>query len=643
MESYKLHDTKVILDGSSVLCQLYYNHTISKNGCFGGDYDKYGNAVYKFFNMLFQCKITPYIILDGGYESRKIDYTLRMLEKRIVTAENLIPTTDGRHEPNPIFLEEAFVGIARKLGIKLIRCYFEGDKETANIAKALKCPVISNDSDFYIFDVPYIPFSTIKFSVQSVSSLNTDTKEFIQYKYLRCEIYRTDKFLECAGGMSKEILPLFAALVGNDFIDGINILKLNMHLKYNNNNLHERIEAIIEWLQRETKNSAIEKVLHTYKQDERDFINKKIEDAIIGYTFKNSQYLKYFDDGTKTDELENDYEENKFNDFEKLLHTFPKLFLEKFRKSLYPTRFMDILTHNKYYKFKAQIEVKEYEDAHAISYEIMSAIHKILTSSTENLICVVRNQSDIKEMKLPICHIDLPNLTEIQTTKLRERQSLVFLILNIDVNFSIKCLHHFPESWHLFILTLKYMRNKSVMSWYILYSIIICKIVIDYIDSKIGFFRSEALFNEEFSSKIKDIMSNKKPLQLKNSKQLKDALDDITFEDAVIFMNRIKVYFEFNRQLERNVKMFDRKLMHSLSQFQSCFLHIKNLNELLNMPFEDFLITECFNGTFVYNLSYSMLRRDNLDEVKDLFRDAPSILNTFEIIIHLIKECDESS
>ncbi|CAG9839354.1 unnamed protein product [Diabrotica balteata] len=642
MEFYELHDTKVILDGNAVLCQLYYNYVNTRNGCFGGDYDKYGNTIYKFFHMLFQCKITPYIILDGGYESRKIDCILQTFKNRIVIAENLNPRTDPRKEPNPIFLREAFEDIAHKLGIKIVRCDFEGDKETANIAKALKCPVISNDSDFYIFDVPYIPFSTIKLIVESASYINTETKENHNYRYLPCKIYRIDKFLECAGGMSKEVLPLFAALVGNDFMDGINISKLNMQVKYYNN--YNKIEAIIKWLQTESKNSAIEKVLNTYRQHERDFMNKKIEDAIIGYTFKNSQYLKYFDEGIKTDELENGYEEDKFNDFEKLLYTVPTLFIEKFRKALYPTRFMDIFTQNKYYNFRPQVEVAEYEDANAISYEIMSAIHKILTSSSENLICLIRNQSAMKEITLPIYHIDLPNLTEIESTELIERQALLFLILNIDVDFSKQCLDHFPDSWHLLILTLKYMRNKSVLSWYVLYSIIIGKIVIDYIDPKIGFFRSEDEFNNEFYSKMKGIMTNKKSLHLKHSNNLKDALDNITFEDAVMCMNTIKVYFEFNRQLKRDLKMYDRKLMHSLSQFQSCFLHMKNLNQLLNLPYQDFLITECFNGTFVYNLSYSMLRRDNLDEhTKGLFHNAPSILNTFEIIIHLIRECEKSS
>ncbi|XP_050507977.1 protein asteroid-like [Diabrotica virgifera virgifera] len=641
MEFYELHDTKVVLDGDAVLCQLYYNHTHPRNGCFGGDYDKYGNTIYKFFHMLSQCKITPYIILDGGYESRKMDRILQRFKQRIVQAESLNPRTESRNDTTPIFIREAFEDIACKLGIKVVRCNFEGDKETANIAKALKCPVMSNDSDFYIFDVPYIPFSTVKLIVQSASYIDTDTKEQIKYRYIPCKIYRVDKFLECAGGMSKEILPLFAALVGNDFMDGINISKLNMQPKYNP--VYNRIEAIIEWLQRETKNSAIKKVLNTYKQDERELMHKKIEDAIIGYTFKNSQYLNYFDDSISTDQLENDCEDDKFNDFEKLIHTFPKLFLEKFRKSLYPTRFMDILTQNKYYNFKPQVEVKEYEHAHAISSEIMSAIHKILTSSTDNLTCLIRDKSDVTEIILPMCHIDLPSFTEIQTTELRERQALVFLILNIDVDFSTQCLNHFPESWHLLILTLKYMRNKSVISWCILYSIIFGKIIIDYVDPKIGFFRSEDSFNKEFYSRIKGIMANKKLLQFNNSKNLKNALDNITFEDAVIFMNRIKVYFEFNKEMKRDLKMYDRKLMHTLSQFQSCFLHIKNLNQLLNMPYQDLIITECFNGTFVYNFSQSMFRRDNLDDyVKYLFHNAaPSVFNTFEIMIQLIKECDK--
>ncbi|XP_056634773.1 protein asteroid-like [Diorhabda sublineata] len=637
MDSYELHDTNVVIDGDAVLCQLYLNHTIPRNGCFGGDYDKYGNTIYKFFHMLFQCKITPYIILDGGYESRKMDRILERFKGRIDQVENLNSRTQSRNDTTPLLMREAFEDIVLKLGIKLIRCDFEGDRETANIAKSLKCPVISNDSDFYIFDVPYIPFPTVRMTVRTGSSLNPDTKQTVSYRYIPCQVYRIDKFLQCTGGLSKDKLPLLAALVGNDFVDGIDVTKLGIRVA--NKHFLIRIEAIIDWLISETKETALSKVLDLYEGKEREEMIKKLDDAMNGYDFKESKYLKYlidnYDESTKSD-----FNMDQYNSYEKLVETFPKLFIDNFRKSLYPTRFMDILTQNKYYNFKPQVEVMDDEHAHTISNDIMAAIHKILTGSSENLVCLIRLKNEVSEDALPLCDMDLPTFNEIQTMDIEDRRRVILKILNINERFVMKSLTCFPDNWYLLILTLKYMIDKFVIPWPVVYSILFCKLVIDVIDPKIGFFRSGESFNKQFHNKIKEITANRKQI-IANTKTLKSSLDSITFEDTLIGMSRVILYFEFDRRLKKNVGLYDRKLMHSLSQFQSCLLHIKSLNQLLNMPYHDFFITECFNGTFVYNFTCSLRKRDELDGyVTYLFHRAPLVLNSFEIIIKLIKGID---
>ncbi|CAH1104835.1 unnamed protein product [Psylliodes chrysocephalus] len=638
METYELHNTSVVIDGDAVLCQLYLAHTIPRNGCFGGDYDKYGNTIYKFFHMLFQCKVKPYIILDGGYESRKMERIFERFKGRIDQVEYLNARTESRNNTTPLFIREAFEDIALKLGIKLIRCDFEGDRETANIAKALKCPVMSNDSDFYIYDIPYIPFQSVTMSVKTGSSVNSDTQETTNYKYIPCEIYRIDKFLSCVGDMNKDNLPLFAALVGNDFMDGIELSKLG--IKSKSEHFLQRIESIIEWLQTETKETAIQKVLNIYDSEERDSVLKKIEDAINGYSFRDSKYLKYLTDESVDDSIDSENEEDDYNSYEKLTSSFPKPFIENFRKSLYPTRFLDILTQNKYYNFKPQVEVREYEQAHDVSFDIMSAVHKILTGSSENLTCLIRSKSEATEIKLPLCNLELPSYVEIQTMDLQTRKRLILTILDIEESFITNSLRCFPESWHLLVLTLKYMTQKSTIVPPITYSIILCKLVIDFIDPKVGFYRATDVFNRQFYSKLKDILSNRKILS-PNSKTLKSALDSITYEDALIALSRLIAFFEFNRHLKKDVRLYDRKLMHCLSQFQSCLLHVKCLNQLFNMPYHDFFITECYNGTFVYNMTYNLRKREELDDyLRYLLHKAPLILNCFEIVIKLIKEED---
>lgn len=47
-----------------------------------------------------------------------------------------------------------FIQVLIQRGVPLVQCLFEADKEIACLAHQWKCPVLSNDSDFYIFDLP---------------------------------------------------------------------------------------------------------------------------------------------------------------------------------------------------------------------------------------------------------------------------------------------------------------------------------------------------------------------------------------------------------------------------------------------------------------------------------------------------------
>ncbi|XP_074034712.1 protein asteroid isoform X2 [Leptinotarsa decemlineata] len=565
MERFELHDTDIVIDGDAVLCQLYLRHTFHKNACFGGDYDKFGNTIYKFFLMLSECKVTPYVILDGGYESRKMDTILERFKSRLEKVTVLNPRTQNKNTSTPLFIRETFEDIAVKLNIKMVRCDFEGDRETASIAKVLNCPVMSNDSDFFIFNVPYIPFLNLKMSVIRSTKLDQKTNKEISYRYIPCEIYKIDKFIACVGGMKKENLPLLSAAVGNDFMKGDNPI------------------------------------------DPEDI--DKFEDQL----------------------------DSTYNTYEKLTTSFPAPFIENFRKSLYPTRFLDILTQNKYYNFKPQVELDCLGHSHTPSIEIMSAVQKVLTSSQENLVCLVRIGQNVGEQVLPVCRHDLPSFRELQKMDKDARKQIILRVINIDNSFITNTLTSFPESWHLFILTLKYMINKSIISWPLVYTLIICKIVISHLDPKIGFHRTVQTFNRQYLYRIREMWGQKRTLP-STYWNVKDFLNAITFEDALLVMSQVMPYFEMNNQLLRDYRSFDRALMHTTSQFQSVLLHVKCLNQLFNMPFADFLISDCFNGTFVYNLTENLTRRPDVDNFLNYcFRKSPLIMHIFELIVSSVK------
>ncbi|KAJ8929302.1 hypothetical protein NQ314_018009 [Rhamnusium bicolor] len=207
-----------------------------------------------------ECNITPYVVFDGGYETRKIATVISRMKHKIKSAEQLNSVTEGSISVFPLFLRETFQDIVLKLNIKCVKCDFEGDTETANIARTLNCPVISNDSDFFIFDVLYIPFSTFGMHVQKKKG--SYLKE--TYSYVSCKVYRVEKFLNSFGGMDKSNLPILAVLLGNDYVKRGLFSLFFKHLKMqkchgSQNEQQKRIKSLIIWLQNETVESAIKK------------------------------------------------------------------------------------------------------------------------------------------------------------------------------------------------------------------------------------------------------------------------------------------------------------------------------------------------------------------------------------------------
>lgn len=253
LKPYELHNTSLVIDGDNLACNLYKDVTGSYSA-FGGDYDDFYRAVLQFFRVLAECEIRSYVLMDGGYEERKLRTVSKRLRGKISVIKKINPCDSITLFP--LHLKEVFVDAVRDCGVPVMRCVFEADDELAALARKLNCPVLSYDSDFYIHNVKYIPLITLTVRVLTkrqkeqprerslrrhevkhvtkrtkankiLSAITTPTtpsngtdksgKSFKTYKYLDCCIYRVEHL--CGRGtLSAEKLPLFAALLGNDYI-----------------------------------------------------------------------------------------------------------------------------------------------------------------------------------------------------------------------------------------------------------------------------------------------------------------------------------------------------------------------------------------------------------------------------------------
>uniref|UniRef100_A0A3Q4BW57 Asteroid domain-containing protein n=1 Tax=Mola mola TaxID=94237 RepID=A0A3Q4BW57_MOLML len=208
LQDVKFRDSRLVIDGCSLYFRLYFNHCLDQQH--GGDYDAFSCLLSQFFAALAACNIQPYVVLDGGIDpsNKKLPTLRQRLLSKIKEADSLSHGRNGW--VLPILTRDVFIQVLTQRGIPLVQCPFEADREIACLAHQWSCPVLTNDSDFYIFDLPggYLPLHFFQWT-------NLNGKASHHYISARC--YTTNGLCRWFGGLNKMLLPLCAVLTGNDY------------------------------------------------------------------------------------------------------------------------------------------------------------------------------------------------------------------------------------------------------------------------------------------------------------------------------------------------------------------------------------------------------------------------------------------
>nr|XP_014103108.1 protein asteroid [Bactrocera oleae] len=335
---YELHDCNLVIDGDSLSCNIFKD--VSGNcSAFGGDYDDFYRAVVEFFQVLAECNIEPYVLMDGGYEYRKLRTVGKRLRGKIAIIKRINPC--GSNPIFPLLMKEVFVDAVRDCGVSVMRCVFEADDELATLSRKLGCPVLTYDSDFYIYNVQYIPLITltVKAHTKRVDEAEVSNEDILSqrklrkneakrvekltkanrivseiqvnniekrapkkgktYKFLDCCIYRIEHLI-ARRSLCKEKLPLFAALLGNDYIGrscfknffAAGMGKVGRSRKVQRQ--QKRIQVILQWLKDETVESALSKILSRLRKIQRKSLLDQMNAAISGYSNEKCHSYDFF-------------------------------------------------------------------------------------------------------------------------------------------------------------------------------------------------------------------------------------------------------------------------------------------------------------------------------------------------------------
>ena len=208
-----LPESRLVIDGNSLCLWLYRsNENLQATACMGGSYPEFYEMVVCFFETLTNdYRVHPIVVFDGIKRDNETSQQRRS-KYLVSTAKYQSRIYRGFHGlPAPLMTKEVFLDALQDEGVPSTDIHFvhgEADPEIVAIANSFGCPVLSNDSDFYIYNVTggYIPLSSLKIS-DDCKLLSPEV-----------DVFAVDRFTQQFKLQDEALRFLLPAVLGNDYI-----------------------------------------------------------------------------------------------------------------------------------------------------------------------------------------------------------------------------------------------------------------------------------------------------------------------------------------------------------------------------------------------------------------------------------------
>ena len=202
----------LVIDASQLCYQLHSSGRFgSLDSSNGGQYPQYYQKVHKFVSNLHESGIEPHFVFEGVDKGKKLTDEHRLGKKQSQKQKKPVERRDKRcySLKIPPLAFAVLHNVLREMGMHMYDADGEGDEACVKIANFLGCPVLSDDSDFYLFNISggYINLSDFRFQLQQPCVAVAD-------------IYKRERLFTNVIFPDSEFWFLLAAIVGNEIVKG---------------------------------------------------------------------------------------------------------------------------------------------------------------------------------------------------------------------------------------------------------------------------------------------------------------------------------------------------------------------------------------------------------------------------------------
>lgn len=623
LTDHRLHDTRVVVDGNNLYHFLYFYYRIDFR--YGGNLNDFAECVFTYFTTLRTCNIEPYVVFDGAYamDDSKLRTVMKRAKDKIVHCKSISRGLRGKLIPALAY--DVFKNMLNVLSIKHATCMFEADDQIAALANAWNCPVMSNDSDFFIFDLKggFIVFDYVNLQVLRDEMESDASGDKEKYNYLSVQIYFTKNLIEAFPSLDKSMLPLFACLYGNDVVHRQYFEGFYAKASFPNfSNLsavwsspgrkHHRILKLLLWLDnascRDHAMDTVLKYIPVESKVKRGKVRELMSKSIASYTISEGYLGKYFTSG-ETEWLseivpEDNGKPRPFWFFTDVcggkIHTFLLNVVFKQRGML-----------------RCQIEDVKLPSAYRCSLPLRQVAYSICNNKTTKVVEFDRDGMEYRRYAVDILSFlpsgrDIPKLDAMPELSIDDRFAILVEAFGIENEDAIK---NVDNQLVLLVLTTAYWVKNAVppVNEADLYSLIICimKIALD-IEIKPDTSRAQC-----------------NPVQVHFLHKWLNECEKDALEDAWINLQ------SFNKVSSSSV--FHVKNIHTNAQYQGILMAALELNSLLQDIVPPLCPSHIMCGTFIYNIYRALHSRTTPKlYLEHLLGRSTHLLATLDMLVNTI-------